>query len=76
MRPEAGDWADEASAIEQQTLELALKTRRPVLPTSTRCYNCGEQLTNRVNYCDADCRDDHQQRAQFGTQRRFSLDRD
>jgi len=57
-----GDWIDEAVALQEQLLEAALANRPRPAPSSSTCLNCLEPLTDRVNYCDTDCRDDHQKR--------------
>ena len=54
-----GDWIDEAVALQEQMLAVALANRPAPPPPSSICLNCKEPLTARFNYCDADCRDDH-----------------
>lgn len=54
------DIAHEASAREQQMLEVALANRKlPSMAFTGACYWCEESIT-KGQYCDADCRHDHQ----------------
>lgn len=57
---------DDATALEQFYLEMALRQHKNTVSTqiikkATRCMNCGSQIGKA--YCDTDCRDDHTARS-------------
>lgn len=54
------DLVDEANELTQRRLDSLLRNRPPPPPESKTCLNCGEALHDRVNFCDADCRDDYE----------------
>ena len=52
------DFADLGSAREELDRKLALEARAPAGPAATGvCLCCGELLTNKRRWCDAECRD-------------------
>ena len=53
---------DTATAHEEMMREIALKHRKPELVKTGFCYNCGESVKQNANYCDVDCRLDHEKR--------------
>ncbi|MGB0895657.1 MAG: hypothetical protein ACPGUD_14780 [Parashewanella sp.] len=54
------DTADQAQTLEQHNIEQALQKRNKELPFTGACHYCDEPI-NKGHFCDADCRDDHQQ---------------
>ena len=46
-------------------LEALIAVRKPVKPTTGRCFNCDESVPTGVAYCDSDCQADHEQRERF-----------
>jgi len=59
------DEADLANEQAERHLEATRSKRRPVLPITGQCYNCGESIGAR-EFCDADCRDDYERRERVG----------
>ena len=58
------DWADEACAMEGLYLAAALTQRIPLkISLNGTCHNCAEPSDEL--FCDADCRDDYEQREKF-----------
>ncbi len=60
--------SDRATQREQEMLADALEhvTRRPSLPYTGNCHNCGDITGGGRRFCDADCRDDYEKRAKRG----------
>lgn len=60
------DDVDIAEKNQQLFLAVALrnhvKERRESPKNSGFCLNCGEKITQKERWCDADCRDDWQKR--------------
>ncbi len=56
------DFADEAAAEQDIHLTAALHVRKPSLPITGHCHNCGEPVQSLTHFCDADCRDDYERR--------------
>lgn len=58
------DEMDYAQQREQNDREIAIKyNRRPQIPATGFCYNCGEVCHGC--FCDGDCRDDWTKRKNF-----------
>lgn len=55
------DQIDKAQVFEAMHRDIALHNRAPELPFKGECYNCEAPIT-KGNFCDADCRDDHEKR--------------
>lgn len=55
---------DSATQQEEFAREAALKHRKPELPKIGICYNCNEPVKSNANYCDKDCRLDHERRTE------------
>lgn len=55
---------DMATQQEEFARDAALRHRKAELPKIGSCYNCGEAVKPSANYCDADCRVDHERRTQ------------
>lgn len=55
------DLFDQASALEQHTLEVALTHRKPTLKDTGHCHWCDEPVPPGAHFCDSDCRDDLEQ---------------
>ncbi|HCU64573.1 MAG TPA: hypothetical protein DF774_02305 [Rheinheimera sp.] len=55
------DLFDQASALEQHMLDVALTHRKPSLKPIGKCYWCETPVPAPAQFCDADCRDDHAQ---------------
>lgn len=54
------DIADEAAALQEHALKVALANRqRQEQKFTGRCHWCDSAISSG-NYCDSDCRDDHQ----------------
>jgi hypothetical protein len=53
------DFCDDASAVSDLYLEIALSNRQKDGPRPTGfCLNCTEALPQGERFCDTDCRDD------------------
>jgi hypothetical protein len=53
------DFCDDASAVSELYLEIALQNRPKDGPIATGfCINCKEKLPSGERFCDNDCRDD------------------
>lgn len=53
------DFCDDASAVSELYLSIALQKRTPTGPQPTGfCHNCREPLVNELRFCDSDCRED------------------
>lgn len=52
-----GDFADQAQAISEADLELALKNKRPEAPKETthECLTCGAEVEPPRRWCDRSC---------------------
>lgn len=55
---------DRATQQEEFARDAALKHRKPELPKTGFCYNCGEPVKPSANYCDGDCRLYHERRTE------------
>lgn len=65
------DEIDAAAEIEQFNTEMAIKNRkRPEFNFTGECAWCGEKI-KAGEYCNADCRDDHQGYIRAQQQRRI-----
>lgn len=63
------DEADIAQQTTEQLLELQLKRRIVDRREPTGyCFNCDEKLPHPKVYCDADCRDDFENRERLSLQ--------
>lgn len=68
------DEADIAGDIERERLDvLILNRNHHSLPEVGHCYNCGD-VVPRGLFCDADCRDDYDQRERFSAMKPRSSD--
>lgn len=56
------DDIERAQEREAKDRELCLKHRKPQLIPCGVCYNCGEPVPGRAEFCDAFCREDHELR--------------
>ncbi|MBM7070901.1 DUF2116 family Zn-ribbon domain-containing protein [Shewanella sp. 202IG2-18] len=58
------DNADIAADLQEQHIKAALSSRdtSPKLKFTGYCHNCEESLKEGERFCDADCRDDFEQR--------------
>jgi len=54
------DLFDQASALEQHTLEVALTHRKPSLPYVGKCHWCSSPVPANAHFCDHDCRADYE----------------
>ncbi|MCL1124131.1 hypothetical protein [Shewanella surugensis] len=63
------DCADRAASQEQLNFNVAMANRvnTPPLPKIGRCHNCHEPMDEQL-FCDADCRDDYEQRKRVSRQ--------
>ena len=54
------DPVDEAAALAELQIEIALRNKKPVQPPSPVCLNgdCGEPSQPGTSYCCAECRED------------------
>lgn len=60
-----GDMGDQAKAIAEMHLGLAMQNRREEGPGETgRCLNCGEPVSSGRRWCNAECRDEWQDNKQ------------
>jgi len=58
--------ADEAHKITELNMAISLSNlSTEKLETTGQCHNCFEHLYEQVPFCDADCRDDYEQRKRF-----------
>lgn len=57
------DQVDQAQKFEQmrRDIELREQASKPSMPFKGECYNCEDPITQGC-FCDADCRDDYEQR--------------
>jgi hypothetical protein len=61
------DEFDRASDQEQAMRDAAIKnasTVKSALKPCGKCLNCGEEVASELRFCDADCRDDFELRAE------------
>lgn len=56
------DDIERAQEREAKYRELCLAQRKPVLIPCGVCYNCAEPVAGLAEFCDADCREDYEQR--------------
>lgn len=68
------DPVDEAAALSELQIEIALKNKKPAQPPSPVCLNgdCGEQSQPGTSYCCAECREDHEKEMWAISQRRVA----
>lgn len=63
------DPLDRATVEQDRLLEEQLRAARAnqekPLPFTGQCHNCEEGLEDPKRFCDADCRDDYEQRIRF-----------
>jgi len=52
------DEIDRAQTLQEQALEIALKSRPERLPATGYCYYCSEEISASKRFCDEYCRDD------------------
>lgn len=66
------DIADEAAALAEHQLNVALANRQvTTMPFTGACYWCEEPIS-KGHYCDGDCRHDHETYLRAQAQRRMS----
>ena len=69
------DIADQADIQNEAALTAAMQYRKPAGPVPNgRCHNCAAPLAEGLPYCDADCRDDHQERVAAARRRGAAFD--
>jgi hypothetical protein len=56
------DEIDRAQEREQQDRTSALKIRKPQLIPCGSCYNCAEPVPSNAEFCNPECREDHELR--------------
>ena len=56
------DEADAADLTREHALAAALRRRQATLPVCGTCYNCEQRVEGILKFCDADCRDDWQEK--------------
>lgn len=54
------DIVDHANHLAEIDRLIAINNVPRPATKSSICLNCGEPLTARFNFCDSDCRDDHE----------------
>jgi len=68
------DPVDEAAALAELQIEIALRNKKPVQPPSPVCLNgdCGEPSQPGTSYCCPECCADHQREMWAISQRRVA----
>ena len=59
------DICDQADMQNEAALAAALTKRKPVHKADGRCLNCREPVGKDQQYCDQECREDHEYRERF-----------
>ena len=55
---------DSATQQEEFARDAAMQQRRTELPKIGSCYNCSEPVKPNANFCNKDCRIDHERRTE------------
>ena len=73
------DLIDRANQLAEIDRLIAIQAVPRPSARSAVCLNCGEDLKDRFNFCDVECRDDHERTVAAGRRSphiAFSLDKD